>query len=84
METFAIIIGCMTGTAAFWALFRLFFADADEFGECIRYWLTPDIFSWFNGEGFEDMWAEMKLGMWFACGFGAAYAGYVAVMAFGT
>lgn len=40
------------------------FGDWETFGECIRYALTPDIISWFRGEGLEDFWAEMRLFFW--------------------
>lgn len=40
-----------------WAIF----GSWSEFGECIRYAITPDAWSWIKGEWADDMWAEMKL-----------------------
>ena len=72
------ILGVVAGIAALALLFKPFFGDASGFWECLRFWLTPDIFSLFRGEWTEDWWAEMKLGFWLMCGgvvgFGA-YAG---------
>ena len=46
-------------------LFRTFFEGLDDFLECIRYYLTPDILSAFRGELHEDWWAEWKLFIYF-------------------
>ncbi|AQT66953.1 hypothetical protein STSP2_00091 [Anaerohalosphaera lusitana] len=42
----------------------VFFRDWDGFWEAIRFWLTPDVFSMFTGEFFDDWWAESKLAAW--------------------
>ena len=57
-------------------LFKPFFGDLGGFLECLRFWLTPDIFSLFRGEWAEDWWAEMKLGMWLICGVAVGFAAY--------
>lgn len=49
------------GLATAFLLFKPFFNDCEKFGECIRYWLTPDIVSMIRGEWAEDQWASMKL-----------------------
>ncbi len=33
----------------------------EPFFEALRYWITPDAWSWLKGEGVDDLWAEMKL-----------------------
>lgn len=43
-----------------WVLFSTW----GEFFECVRFWITPDVISWFRGEWVEDWWAEMKLLIW--------------------
>ncbi len=40
-----------------WVLFE----DWWGFWESVKFWLTPDIISWFRGEYGEDMLSEMKL-----------------------
>ena len=44
----------------------MFFRDWPEFGAAIRYWFTPGMWSWFDGELANDMWAEIKLGLYAA------------------
>jgi hypothetical protein len=53
----SIVVGI--GMAAL--LFRVFFDDLEDLGECVKYWLTPDIISMFRGEWAEDQWASLKL-----------------------
>jgi hypothetical protein len=76
MGTLAIVLGVLTGVAVMALLFKPIFDDFDGFAACLRYSWTPDIWSWFNGEGFEDMWAEMKLGFWWTCGIGTGFGVY--------
>lgn len=45
-------------------LFRPIFGSKEGFYECLKYWLKPDIISWFRGEHLEDAWAELKLFLW--------------------
>lgn len=76
MDLFAIVAAFVTGVAVMALLFKPIFDDLDGFWDCLRYSLTPDIWSWFNGEGFDDMWAEMKMGFWWTCGIGAGIGVY--------
>ena len=58
---------------------KLFFSDWDDFGEAIRFWFTPDLWSAFRGEYWEDWLAELKLGLFLvACG-GCVYGEYVLI-----
>lgn len=62
--------------AAYWAgrlMFGWFFGCSEEFWECVRFSLTPDIFSMFRGEYFEDMVKSFKL---------SAYVGLTALSGF--
>lgn len=74
MDSFGTLAGVISGLATMALLFKPFFGSFEEFGECIRYWFTPDIFSWFSGEGMDGFWAELKLAAWgisgLAVGFG--------------
>ena len=48
----------------YWLLWKVFFRDSNDFRECVRFWLTPDILSWIRGEWADDWWGELKLGFW--------------------
>jgi hypothetical protein len=72
-----IIISIIVGAAALVLSFKLFFDDFSEFLECVKFWIKPEIFSLFRGEYFEDIWAEMKLGIWLLTGGGAGYGTYL-------
>ena len=45
-------------------LYMLLFEDWDDFLECVKFWLMPDIISMFRGKYWEDAWAELKLYGW--------------------
>lgn len=51
----------------------VFFRDWGGFWESIRFWFTPDLFSAFNGEYWDDWVGELKLGLWIACCAGCVY-----------
>lgn len=74
------VIGIIAGIIVLALLFKPFFGDLPGFWECVRYWLTPDIFSLFRGEWGEDWLAEMKLGFWLFCGAGAGFAVYTGLL----
>ena len=56
----AIIAGVVTAVLTF----RFIFSDKEEFFECIKYWLMPDIVSLFRGRYWDDFWSELKLFVW--------------------
>ncbi len=39
----------------------LFFDDWNDFLECVRYWLMPDLISMFHGVFMNDFWGTTKL-----------------------
>lgn len=45
----------------YWILYRTLFTDVDELADAIKFWITPEIFSAFRGEYWDDIWAEFKL-----------------------
>ena len=59
---------------------RLLFKDMDGFVEAVVFWFKPDFLSMFQGEFFEDFWAELKLGFFFACCGGLIYFEYPLVL----
>lgn len=74
-EIIAIISGCL----ALVALYRIIFNDKEEFIECIKFWFTPDIFSLFQGNFWEDYKSEFKLGLWLGCGSMVGYGVYALI-----
>ncbi len=40
---------------------KVIFGGWEEFLEALKFWIKPDWLSWFQGEGWEDWVAEMKL-----------------------
>jgi hypothetical protein len=46
----------------YYGFYRLLFRDLQDFIDAIFYWFKPDLWSWLDGEFFEDFWAELKLG----------------------
>lgn len=66
-------VGIITGLITLAILFRPFFNDKEDFIECVKFWFTPNILSAFRGKYSEDLWAELKLLVWLAMGFGAGY-----------
>ena len=40
------------------------FDSWEGFGEALYYLIRPDMWSWIQGEGVEDWWAEFKLFIW--------------------
>ena len=79
-----LMIGMLTvlNLPVFWFIRRVFFPDWAELMEAIRYWFTPDMWSFFRGEFFEDFWAEIKLGLYFACCVGLVMGEFGAIMQF--
>jgi hypothetical protein len=55
----------------YYLLYRLFYRDAQEFLDALYFWVKPDLWSWMDGEYWEDVWAEMKLGLFVAVCSGA-------------
>ncbi|MFC2715417.1 hypothetical protein [Kingella denitrificans] len=51
-------------------LYMLLFEDWDDFLECVKFWLMPDIISMFRGKYWEDVWAELKLLVWLGISIG--------------
>ena len=66
----------------YFLLGKLFFDDWDGFWDAAKYWIKPDIISWFDGEWFEDWWAELKLGAFLACCAAIVYGEYWLVSRF--
>ncbi len=74
MSTVGWIILVVVNIPVCWFLGWIVFKTWEEFWDCVKFWLTPDIISLFRGEWIEDQWAEMKLFLWIALCAGAVFA----------
>ena len=71
-----IILSIAAATLMLRVTFKTFFDDMDDFIECVKYWLTPDIIALIKGEWDREAWAELKLFLWLILGGFAGYATY--------
>lgn len=69
-------LSILAGATVAALLFRAFFDDWNGFWNCVRFWLTPDIFSLFRGEWVEDRWAEVKLAVYVSLSVGSGWLAY--------
>ena len=60
-------------------LVRTLFGGAPGLGEAIRYWFIPDLYSYFANRYFEDLWAELRLGVWLLASAACVVAEYALV-----
>jgi hypothetical protein len=64
----ALIISGFFHIFVVFGLFKLIFGDIASLFEAFKYSLKPDWVSWWQGEGMQDFWNEMKLGIFlFLC-----------------
>ena len=68
MNLFCWIVAGVAAIGMMALTFRGFFRDADDFRESLRFVFTPDLFSLFRGEYWEDVWGTLKFDVWFALG----------------
>jgi hypothetical protein len=61
---------------------KIVFGTWEDFWEAVRFWFTPDLFSAFMGEFWEDVWAELKLFVFLAVCAGCVYGEYALVQRF--
>jgi|TARA_B100000676_G_scaffold258073_1_gene266265 hypothetical protein len=64
----AIILGLVVGIGVMVVLYKPIFGDWEGFTEALGYTFKPDIWSWFNGELFEDFWNTFKFNIWWGSG----------------
>ncbi len=64
MNLVALIPAMIVALGVARVIFRLFFEDSAEFWECVRFSLTPDLFSLFRGEWLEDIVKSFKLSLY--------------------
>ena len=74
MEHLAQGLGIVTGITALILSFKMIFRDSEDFFDCLKFWLMPDIISLFRGEYMDDYFSELKLGLWLGLGIGGGFA----------
>ena len=62
MSIFIIIISLLIALTVGSLVFRLVFASTDDFWDCVRFSLTPNLISLFRGQFSEDIRKSMRLG----------------------
>lgn len=81
MEILAIVLAVIVGIAVAALLFKPFFGNAEEFFRCVKFYFTPDVFSFFRGEFWDDWWAETKIGFWLGAAGISGTGTYLGLMA---
>jgi hypothetical protein len=61
MEAWHVLVLVAANIPVYIGLGRVIFGSWEEFGEAIKFWLTPDIVSILQGKFVEDVWSELKL-----------------------
>lgn len=61
MEWYYWVILIAANTPLFAAVAWVMFDNLEGFFESVKYAIKPDIISWIQGEGYDDLWAELKL-----------------------
>jgi len=80
MEILAIIAAIITSAVLGRYAFKWIFQDDwEDFWDCVKYSLTPDIFSMFRGQYFEDLGQSFKLTGFLVLTFGGGYLVYWAI-----
>ena len=64
--TIAIVVLTLLNVPLYLWLGRAFFGGWQGFFECIVFWFKPNLWSWVQGELWDDTIAELKLGAYFA------------------
>jgi len=64
----AITLGLVVGIGVMVVLYKPIFGDWEGFTEALGYTFKPDIWSWFDGEFFEDFWNTLKFNIWWGSG----------------
>jgi len=74
MTTPAWAILIIANLPLYWLFAWLLFRTWENFSEALRFWITPDSWSFINGEFLNDWYAEAKLGLWIAASAGCVFA----------
>lgn len=63
-----LLVALLAGIGELILTFKLFFDDLADYGEAWQYYFTPDFWSMLKGEYADDVWSELKLGIYHAGG----------------
>lgn len=59
----ALIVAAVIDIPLFILIGKIFFGCWSDFWDAIVFWITPDMLSMLTGEYWDDLWAELKLGL---------------------
>ena len=62
--TLALIALIALNVPLYYWLAKRFFRDMADFGECVFFWLKPDILSWVDGSLWDDIMGSLRLFGW--------------------
>jgi hypothetical protein len=83
METIALIAAFVVAFFVGKLAYRLLFEDSTDFWECVRFSFTPNIFSLFKGQYFEDVGKSFKFGLFLAVTIGSGVLTYHGLVGLG-
>lgn len=58
------IILAIANIPIYYFIGKIFWDDWGEFWESLRFWITPNLISMINGDYWDDLKEEFKLGIW--------------------
>lgn len=73
----AMILSILSGGITAAMLFYLLFGDWEEFVECLKFGVTPEFWSALMGKWHDDVWAEIKLLIFFGLSIAVGILTYV-------
>lgn len=71
------------GVATLILTIPIFFSGLDDFWQCVKYALTPDIISWLRGEWGDDWRSENRIFLWMLAAAVVALIAYAALQRMG-
>ena len=84
MEIVAWIIAPVVTCLAGRGIYRLLFENWDDFCECLKYSVTPDIVSMFRGEYGQDFTQSLKLSLFLFMTFGSGVLTWLGIASIGS
>lgn len=73
METF---LSILAGLVVLRYTFKFFFDDWQDFADCLKLLMTPDIVAIFRGDWDRQNWAALKILFWLLLGVASGYGAY--------
>lgn len=78
----AFIVLIVVNIPLYLLLGKILFSSIEDFWEAVTFWFTPDLFSAIQGQWGDDMWAELKLGLFVGLCIACVYGEFALVQKF--